>query len=133
MISLTKEDRLAAFFEQGYSVSFDPPGDGNSQFHAMAHALSCYGIYRSTQLLRANIVRHLENNPNYRDGMPFELFMRMSFSDYVGQIARYGTRGDQLTLHLHLRFITFSSQSFQLLELKEGQIFHQMTLAFLAE
>ena len=31
LIPLTKEDRLAAFFEQGYSVPFDPPGDGNCQ------------------------------------------------------------------------------------------------------
>ena len=31
LIPLTKEDRLAAFFEQGYSVSFDPPGDWNCQ------------------------------------------------------------------------------------------------------
>ena len=87
MIPLTKEDRLAAFFEQGHSVSFDPPGDGNCQFHAIAHALSRYGIYRSTQSLRADIVRHLENNPNDRDGMPLELFMGMPFSDYVGQMA----------------------------------------------
>ena len=98
MIPLTKEDRLPTFFEQGYSVSFDPPGDGNCQFHAIAHALSRYGIYRSSQSLRADIVRHLENNPNDRDGMPLELFMRMPFSDYVGQMARDGNYGDQLTL-----------------------------------
>ena len=98
MIPLTKEDLLAAFFEQGYSVSFDPPGDGNCQFHAIAHALNRYGIYRSTQSLRADIVRHLENNPNDRDGMPLELFMGMSFSDYLGQMARDGTYDDQLTL-----------------------------------
>ena len=98
MISLTKEDRLPAFFEQGHSVSFDPPGDGNCQFHAIAHALSRYGIYRSTQSLRADIVRHLENNPNDRDGMSLELFMGRPFTHYVGQMARYGTYGDQLTL-----------------------------------
>ena len=97
MIPLTKEDRLAAFFGQCYSVSFDPPGDGNCQFHAITHALSRYGIYRSTQSLRADIVRHLENNPNDRDGMPLELFMGMPFSDYVGQMAWDGTYGDQLT------------------------------------
>ena len=84
MIPLTKEYRLAAFFEQSYSVSFDPPGDKNCQFHAIAHALSRYGIYRSAQSLRADIVRHLENNPNDHDGMPLELFMGMPFSDYVG-------------------------------------------------
>ena len=98
MISLTKKDRLAAFFEQGYSVSFDPSGDGNCQFHATAHVLSRYGIYRSAQSLRADIVRHLQNNLNDSDVMPLELFMGTSFSDYVGQMARDGTYGDQLTL-----------------------------------
>ena len=89
---------MAAFFEQGYSVSFDPPGDGNYQFHAIAHALSRNGIYRSAQSLRADIVRHLENNSNDRDGIPLEFFMGLPFSDYVGQISRDGTYGDQLTL-----------------------------------
>ena len=98
MIPLTKEHRLAAIFEQGYSVSIDPPGDGNSQFHAIAHTLSRYGIYRSTQTLRDDIVRHHENNPNDHDGIPLELFMGMPFSDYVGQMTRGGSYGDQRTL-----------------------------------
>ena len=89
---------MAAFFKQGYSVSFDPPGDGNGQFHAITHALSHYGIYRSVQSLRADIVRHLENSPNDHDGVPLELFMGMLFGDYVGQIARDGIFGEQLRL-----------------------------------
>ena len=79
MIFLSKEDRLAAFFEQGYSMSFDPPGNGNYQFFAIAHALIRYAIYRSAQSLRADIVRHLENNPNDRDGVPLGLFMGMRY------------------------------------------------------
>ena len=43
-------------------------------------------------------MKHLENNPNYRDGMPLELFRGMPFSDYVRQMAKDGTYGDQLTL-----------------------------------
>ena len=98
MIRLSKEDRLAAFFEQGYSMSFDPPGNDNCLFFAIAHALSYYAIYRSAQSLRADIVRHLENNPNDRDGVPLELFMGMPFSNYMVQMARDGSYGDQLTL-----------------------------------
>ena len=79
MTFLSKEDRLAAFFEQGYSMSFDPPGNGNYQFFAIAHALIRYAIYRSAQSLGADIVRHLENNPNDRDGVPLELFMGMPY------------------------------------------------------
>ena len=43
-------------------------------------------------------MRHFENNPNERDGVPLELFIRMPFSDYVGQMVRGDTYGDQLTL-----------------------------------
>ena len=39
--------------------------------------------------------------------MPLELFMRMSFSDYVGQMARYGSYGDQLTLRTASEIYTF--------------------------
>ena len=70
LIPLRTEDHLAAFFEKGYGVSFDPPGDENCQFHAIAHELIRCGIYRSAQSLRVDTVRHLENNPNDRDGVP---------------------------------------------------------------
>ena len=53
---------------------------------------------RSMQSLSVGIVRHLENNPNDRDWMPLELFMVMPVSNYVVQMARDGTYGDQLTL-----------------------------------
>ena len=43
-------------------------------------------------------MRHLENNPNYHDWMPLELFMGMPFSDYVDQMTIDGTYGDQVTL-----------------------------------
>ena len=48
LIPLTTEDRLTAFLTAfDYSVQFDPPGEGNCQFYAIAHALSRYGIYIS--------------------------------------------------------------------------------------
>lgn len=77
---------------------FDPPGDGNCQFHAISHALNRFGIYRSAQTLRADIINYLENNENDRDGWPLELFMGMPFSDYLSQMSRDSTYGDQLTL-----------------------------------
>ena len=77
LIPLTKEDRLANYFLQGYGVSFDPPGDGNCQFHTIAHALSHYGICRSAQSLR-DIVKYLESNPSDRDGMPLELLLMVT-------------------------------------------------------
>ena len=43
-------------------------------------------------------MKHLQSNPNDPDVVPLELFMGTPFSDYVGQMARDGTYGDQLTL-----------------------------------
>ena len=78
-------------------------------------------------------MRCFEKNPNDGDGITLELFIGMLFSDYVGQMARDGTYGDQLTLKADSDIYTFSLQSFQLLELKQGQIFDQIALILLAE
>ena len=51
-----KKKYFDSFISFDTCVSFDPPGDRNCQFHKIAHALSRHGIYRSAQLLRANIV-----------------------------------------------------------------------------
>ena len=66
-IPLTKNDRYALFNDQGYTVLFDPPGDGNCQFHALSNALGRFGIHRSAQLLRADIINYFEDNQNDQD------------------------------------------------------------------
>ena len=75
-------------------------------------------------------MRHLKITNN-RGEMPLELFMGMPLSDYVGQ--EMVLMVTNLHRELHLRFITFSLQPFQLLELKEWQIFHQIALTLSAE
>ena len=50
-----------SFQEQGFQVTFDPPGDGNCQFRAQLDQLC---IQRSTSKVREEIVKYLEENQN---------------------------------------------------------------------
>lgn len=43
-------------------VSYDPYGDENCQFSAVAHQLSQFGLYRTHQCLRSDVVEHMEKN-----------------------------------------------------------------------
>ena len=38
-IPLERKDNHEAFWDQGFDISFNPVGDGNCQFAAVAHAL----------------------------------------------------------------------------------------------
>ena len=53
-----------AFWDKGSDISFNPAGDGNCQFAAIAHALQDVGIYRSNETLRREVVQYLSDNPN---------------------------------------------------------------------
>ncbi|XP_068731120.1 uncharacterized protein [Montipora capricornis] len=97
-IAMTPEDLHQPFSEQGFDVTYNPPGDGNCQFSALAHLLQTIGIFHSEESLRREIVRYLAENPNNQDGFPFELFVGMPWSQYLTSIAQNGTYGDQITL-----------------------------------
>ena len=43
-------------------MTFDPLGDGNCQFSAIAHQLDRLGIHRSASKVREEIVKYLEEN-----------------------------------------------------------------------
>ena len=43
LIPLTKNDRMNMIENQGYELVFDPPGDGNCQFNALAYFLRASG------------------------------------------------------------------------------------------
>lgn len=98
LIPLSKQNRIDTFTDQGYTLTYDPPGDGNCQFHAVARALATFGMYRSAHTLRNDVVRYLSENENDQDGWPLELFMGMPMSEYISEMARDATYGDHLTL-----------------------------------
>jgi len=96
--SLTTSEIYEEFQNQGYKVTYNPPGNGNCQFAAVAHHLQNIGILRSPETLRDEVCKYLEEHDSAPDGMPLELFVGMPWSEYLQQMITDGTYSDQLTL-----------------------------------
>lgn len=86
------------FENQGYALGYNPSGDGNCQLSAVAHQLQKIAIFRSAETLRDEVCKYLEEHDSASDGMPLELFTGIPWTEYLQQMARDGTYGDQLTL-----------------------------------
>ena len=84
--------------EQGYSMTFNLSKDGNCQFSALAHALSEYGIFRSSTTLQYEVVEYLWNNPSNAEGFPFDVFLTQSWEDYLYEMSHHGIYDGQITL-----------------------------------
>ena len=84
--------------DQGYEVLYDPPGDGNCQFCYVAFALRDLHIFRPAETLRNEIVSYLNTHDYFSDGIPLELFVGIPWSQYITEMARSGTYGDEITL-----------------------------------
>ena len=97
-IPMTVEDVYEEFTSQGYNVVFNPDGNGDCQFSAIAHHLASIGIFRSERTIQEEISQYLEQNPSETDGFPLELFVGVPWSQYLASMALNGTYGDQLTL-----------------------------------
>jgi hypothetical protein len=69
-IAIEVDDYENVIENQGYQIYYNPAGDGNCQFAALAHQLERIGIYRSAKTLREEIVRYLESHAVDNDGFP---------------------------------------------------------------
>ena len=69
------DDRLQRLTDQGCDVVYDPPGDGNFQFSALAFVLPYANICKSAQTLRNDVIKYLREHGRLPDGYPMELFM----------------------------------------------------------
>ena len=98
MIPIYRHERLESFIRQGYELIYDPSGDGNCQFSAMVYALAKNGIYRSPATIRNDVITYLTTNDLDSRGFPLELFAGMPWSEYLQDMARDGTYGDEITL-----------------------------------
>ena len=55
-------------------------------------------FYVPQETLRDEVCKYLEEHDSVPDGMPLELFIGMSWSEYLQQMITDGTYGNQLTL-----------------------------------
>ena len=85
LIPMKQDDYSEIIEDQGYYIVFNPLGDGNCQFAALANQMSALGIFRSQETLRKEIVQYLEENPLDVDGFPLlELVPEFnSWEDYL--------------------------------------------------
>jgi len=58
-VSLTTKETYEEFENQGYKVSYNPPGNGNCQFATVAHHLLNIGILRSPETLRDEVCKNI--------------------------------------------------------------------------
>ena len=70
LIPLTSADHVQEFQRQGYHLIYNPPGDGNCQFSAVADLLKNFGIHHSPQSLRKEVVAYLNENDSDENGRP---------------------------------------------------------------
>ena len=80
LIPILRQDRYESFQKQGFQATFDPLGDGNFQSSAIAHQLDWLGVHRPASKVREKIVKYMEENQNYQQGMPLEMFLGIPFS-----------------------------------------------------
>ena len=98
LIPITHDECLQSMTDQGYEVLYDPPGDGNCQFSSVAFALRDLHIFRSAETLRNEVVSYLNSHDYSSDGIPLELFAGIPWSQYLTEMARSETYGDEITL-----------------------------------
>lgn len=111
LIPLTHDDHINNI---PYTLLYDPPGDGNCQFAAVAHQLRLIGIHRSPITLRSEVVNDLIHNPYTTVAHVHLREFVGDWSQYILSMSQDGTYGDHVTLqraaHIYnVQFIVHSS------------------------
>lgn len=95
-------------------MSYDTQPDGNCQFAAVAEQLRLYGVHRSAQSLRAEVVTFLQSSSHTELLRHFQSFVPGSWQEYVINMGRDGAHGDHITLDVmsriyNIQFMVFSN------------------------
>ena len=93
----TRNDRLDQIISKSFSVSYDPPGDGNCQFFASSNSLLIPLFYRSPQSLLGDVANSLRDN-RFLNGIPLDNFTARLSVEYLEEMAKDGVHGDEITL-----------------------------------
>lgn len=76
------------------NIAMDPNPDGNCQFAAISHQLGKIGIYKDVDALRKEAVHHIVENRYFYETFVYD----ETFDEYVKNMSKNGTYGDNLTL-----------------------------------
>lgn len=127
-IVMTRDDYTKVIEHQGFQVIYNPPGDGNCQFAALAHQLNALGIFRSPETMREEIVTYLQNHPVDHEGFPLsEQLVDTEFAsweEYLQYMKRKSTFGDQLTLFAAANLYNINIQITSTLGAGAQHVFH---------
>ena len=129
LIPMKQDDYTEIIEDQGYYIVFNPLGDGNCQFAALANEMSALGIFRSQETLRKEIVQYLEENPLDVDRFPLlELVPEFnSWEDYLQYMAQSNTFGDQLKLYAAANLFNINIHVISTLGPGTGHTFHPIS------
>ena len=81
----TRNDLIDEITDQGYIVTYDPPGDGNCQLSALCNSLLNFGIFQSPLTLREEIVNYLISVESI-NGQVARDFSNIPWDDYIQQM-----------------------------------------------
>ena len=94
-IPLTREGSAQNMVtECGLPISYNPPGDGNCQFAAMAHHLETLGIHRSARTLRHEVTQYLDTHValgSSEHAVPWDSFIEESRMQYLRRMNNLAT------------------------------------------
>ena len=98
-IPLTTNDNLSNLeTEFSLTVVFNPLGDGNCQFSAIAYQLRHFGIHRSAATLRADVISYLQGHSHLGNGGCWNESLCEARPSYLARMAKEHEYGDQITL-----------------------------------
>ena len=121
-----RDGYLEIIEDQGHKLVYNPPGNGNCQFAALAYHLSSLGILRSPETMREEIVKYLETHPLDEDG--FSLYEWVphfdSWSKYLTHMAQDHTYNDQLTLYAAANLYNVNIHTIASLGADASHVFH---------
>ncbi len=101
LIPMEHVDYARIIEDQGFDIVYNPLGDGNCQFAALADQLSALGVFRSEETLRNEIIGYLQENQLHNEGFPLlelvpEFISRVDYLQYMARSHSFGVKKNTL-------------------------------------
>ena len=95
----TRNNMIDEITGQGYTITYNPPGDGNCQFLALCHSLLNFGVFHSPKTLRQEIVEYIRNHENINNLLIRE-FLEIPWDRYITEMDTERMYGDEITFRV---------------------------------